>query len=52
MLKAVWFTFLGFALATLLGLFGAWFADRAGAVAGVCGGLAFWFLATAYIMGR
>lgn len=52
MLKAVQFTFLGFAVPIVLGLSGAWLADRAGAVAGLCGGLGLSFFATAYIMGR
>lgn len=50
--RAVLFTFLGFAFAILLGLFGAWSADRVGAFVGICGGLGFSFLATAYFMGR
>lgn len=50
--RAVLATFLGFALTILLGLVGAWSADRVGAFVGIIGGLGFSFLATAYIMGR
>ena len=52
MLRAVLFTFFGFFFAIVLGLFGAWSADGAGALMGLLAGLGSSFLATAYIMGK
>ena len=52
MITAVSFTFLGFAFAIALGLFGAWLSGQVGAFAGISIGLSVSFLATAFIAGR
>jgi hypothetical protein len=52
MLGAILLTFSGFALAIAFGLLGAWSADKVGAFVGVCGGLMFSFIATAFFASR
>lgn len=49
---AILLTLLGFALAIVLGLLGAWSADKIGAFLGISGGLALSFIATAIFAGR